>query len=235
MNTGKITIISGEKLEETIKPFYMKKYLLFLATTCFFAMIAEAQNDTTIEKDQVKNSIKIFAKLLDSNDVKEFGFKSISELKQLMPGKQFKRYTIGLSAIKNYNQGENIANMIKEYPSIEVALINQKGKILNSIEFVKDTVKGKWVPSRYGSTPELVVLRREQEFIGDSIIKKGRLIRIPSLHVSFIAITSTTSGLVFISMVDRPNLNLFKGQKLPVSDAILRLVPYAKNHKNFPG
>jgi len=208
---------------------------IFLLAACFFAIVAEAQNDTIIKTNQIKASILSFTKFVDSSNISEYGFNSIKDLKQSKPGKQFKKYIISLSAVKNFKLGDTVSNIIMGYPSIEVALVNRNGKILNSIEFIEDTISHKWRASRYGSTPELAILRRVQDVIGDSIIRKGKLIRIPSLNISFIAISSNGGGLVFISLVDRPNLNLIRGQKLTASDAILKLVPYAKSYKNFHG
>jgi hypothetical protein len=205
--------------------------LLFLTVYLFATIVTEAQKDTIISDNEIKKSIQTFIKLIGSDDAREYGLKNIAELNSLKAGKQFKKYMIGLTAIKNYQRGNEVGIMIKEYPAIEVSLVNSTGKIRTSIEFVKN--QGKWEASRYGSTSELILLSRAQDMLADSVINKGNLIRIPALRISFIAVASG-SGLNFISLEDRPDLDFHKGRRMAASEAILKLVPLANQHKNFP-
>jgi hypothetical protein len=204
--------------------------LLFVTTYSLVSLFTNAQ-DTTISDSQIKKSIKTFANLMDTQHLKQFGLTSKDEFKSLKVGKQFKNYMIALNDIKNFKQGDDVNKIILEYPSIEVALVSSTGKIVTSIEFVKN--HGKWEASGYGSTPELIMLSRVQGIVGDTFIKVGKLIRIPTLRISFIAIGSG-SQLEFISLDDRVNLKLDKNQKLAASDAILKLVPLAKKHTGLP-
>ena len=215
----------------------------FLAVNCLMMVgFVHAQTDTSkmfktskevkiVPDSQVKRSIQTFAGLLDSQHVHQFGLASVAELKTLQAGRQFKKYMIGLYDIQNYKQGDDVIGIIKEYPSVEVSLVNSVGKIRTAIEFVKK--KDKWIATGYGATPELLILGDAQTKVGDIAFAKGELIRIPSLLITFIAIRSST-GIEFISLEDRPNLNLYKGQKITASDAIMRLVPLAKKHDGLP-
>lgn len=204
---------------------------LLLLIVCFFTTIViKAQRDT-ISKNLIDKSIQTFVNLLDSQDVQQFGLKSIAELKTLKAGRQFKKYTIGLSAIKKYKQGDDVKKIIDEYPSIEVSLVDGSGKIRTSIQFVKKN--NKWEATGYGSTPELIHLRNAQNELAKSSINKGNLIRIPALQTSFIAVSSA-AGLEFISLENNQKLKFIKGQKIPASEAILRLVPFANKHKGLP-
>lgn len=212
----------------------MKKniIIILLLTTCFFTTIViKAQPEKIIPESQIKKAIQIFVNLVDSQDLQEFGLQSIAELKSLKAGKQFKKYMIGLDDIKKYKQGEDVGKIIKEYPSIEVSLVNEAGNIRTSIEFVK--IKDKWEASGYGSTPELIILSNAQTTLGQNAVAKGRLIRIPALQTSFIAVASAT-GLEFISLNDNQNLKLARGQKINSSEAILKLVPFANKHNGLP-
>ena len=205
---------------------------LLLLSVCFFATIAiKAQGDAIISKNLVDKSIQTFVNLLDSQDVQQFGLKSVAELKTLKAGRQFKKYTIGLSDIQKYKQGDDVKKIVKEYPSIEVSLVDGSGKIRTSIQFVKN--HNKWEATGYGSTPELIHLRNAQTSLQKIVIDKGELIRIPALHLSFIAVSSA-AGLEFISLEDNQRLKFKKGQKMPASEAILRLVPFANKHKGLP-
>ena len=214
----------------------MKKNIIILfLTICFFNPIfivaqKKGGNDT-IPESQIKKSIQTFANLIDSQDVQEFGLKSVAELKSLKPGKQFRKFMIGLNDIKKYKPGEDVRKIIKEYLSIEVSLVDKAGKIRTSIEFVKN--KGNWEASRYGSTPELKILSNAQTALGASFVKKGDLIRIPALQINFIAVASA-AVLEFISLEDNQKLKLKKGEKLTSSEAILRLVPLANKHNGLP-
>ena len=219
----------------------MKKNIIkLLLSTVYFIMtvtaeaqkdtlIANHQPDTVISNKQIKESIQTFIKLIASDDPKQYGLKNAAELNSLRPGKQFRKYMISLKDVKQYEQGHNVGSIIKEYPAVEVSLVSNTGKMITSIEFVYEN--GIWEASRFGSTPELVLVNNVQDVIGDSIIKKGKLVRIPSLNVSFIAVLSG-SALKFISLQERPDLKL--GESIPASDAILRLKPLANEHKNFP-
>jgi len=169
-------------------------------------------------------SLQTFVKLVDSQHLKDFRLKSMDELKSLKGGQQFKTYMIGLNDLKKYQQGDDVDQIIMEYPVVEVALVSATGRIVTSIQFLKD--HGKWEASRYGLTPALGLLSGVQGMVEDSVIKKGKLIRIPTLGVNFIAVRSA-GQLQFISLQDRPNLKLTKNQKLEASEAIWRLVPLA--------
>lgn len=209
-----------------------RNIIILLFTSCFFTTtVIKAQVDKIVPESQVKQSIQTFVNLVDSQNVQKFGVKNIAELKALKPGKQFKNYMIGLSDIKKYKQGEDVRKIIKEYPSIEVSLVDQSGKILTSIEFVK--YNNNWKASGYGSTTEFIMLRRAQTSIGNSDLNKGDLIRIPALRISFIAVSSA-AGLDFISLEDNQNLKLKKGQRIAASEAILRLVSLANKHNGLP-
>jgi len=213
--------------------------LLFLTVWLLATIVSEAQPDTTvshkdttlISNSEIKKSIQEFIELIGSDDPSVYGLKDKTELNSLNAGKQFKKYMIGLSAIKNYKPGNAVGMMIKEYPAIEVSLVSSTGNIRTSIEFVKS--KGKWEASRYGSTSELILLSRAQDVLSNNDINRGNLIRIPSLGISFIAVPSG-SGLNFISLEDHPDLGFEKGQSIAASEAILKLVPLANKHKNFP-
>ncbi len=189
------------------------------------------QGNDSIPQNQVYRAIQTFVNLLDSEDVREFGLKSIDELKLSKPGKQFKYFMIAVADIKNYKAGEDVSKIIKEYPSIEVSLVNATGSIISSIEFVKN--QGRWEPGRYGSSAELLSVRNAQTTIADSTINKGSLVRIPGLNTSFVSV-SDGSKLNFIVLADKLSLNLKKGLTLPASEVILRLVPLAKKHKGLP-
>lgn len=109
--------------------------------------------------------------------------------------------------------------------------MNDSGKIRTSIEFVK--IKDEWEASGYGSTPDLIVLKNAQTTLQPSFVAKGKLIRIPALQTSFIAVSSL-AGLEFISLTDNQKLKLTRGQKINSSDAILKLVPLANKHNGLP-
>ncbi len=208
---------------------------LILPALCLLVtFIARAQpdkkSDTIISKKQIETSIQTFIKVIGSDDPKQYGLKSAAELNSLHPGKQFRKYMISLNDIKNYQQGSDVANIIKEYSAVEVSLVNNTGKIRTSIEFVNNN--GQWEASRYGSTPELVLLKSVQNAIADSLIQKSKLVRIPSLNISFIAVPSG-SGLKFISLAEHSHLKLHKAESIAASDAIMNL-KLTLEQKNVP-
>ena len=218
----------------------MKNIIKVILPALYLSMtfIAEAQpdkkvvpqTDTIISKKQIQTFIQTFIRVIGSDDAKQYGLNNAAELNSLNPGKQFRKYMISLNDIKNYQQGINVASIIKEYSAVEVSLVSNTGRIKTSIEFVNNN--GQWEASRYGSTPELVLLRSAQDAIADSIIQNSKLVRVPSLNISFIAVPSG-SGLRFISLADYPNLKLRKGENIAASDAILKL-KFASEHKNIP-
>jgi len=207
------------------------RILPLIVVGCITTFIGKSQTDTTISIALVKKSVLQFERLIGSDDAQEYGLSNKNEFKILKPGRQLKKYVIGLSAIKKYQQGQNVSNMLIEYPVVEVLLASNAGKIGTSIEFSKRN--GQWEASRFGSTPEVVLLKEAQGLIADSTLKRAELIRIPSLRVSFVGIAGP-HGLEFISLQDRGDLNLFKGIREPAGDIMLKLVAAARQHKNLP-
>lgn len=230
-----------QRQEKTpINHFCMKNIIKVILPAVYLSVtfMAEAQpdkkvvpqTDTIISNKQIQTSIQTFIRVIGSDDAKQYGLKNAAELNSLIPGKQFRRYMISINDIKNYQQGSDVKSIIKEYSAVEVSLVNSTGKIRTSIEFVNNN--GQWEASRYGSTPEMVLLRSVQGAIADSLIHNGMLVRIPSLSISFIAVPSG-SGLKFISLADHSNLKLLKGESVAASDAILKL-KNAIEQKNPP-
>jgi len=185
----------------------------------------------TVPYSEIKKSMQIFVNLVDSQHVGQFGLASVAELNSLKPGRQFINYMIGLDDLRNYKTGDDVSKLIKEYPSIEVALVNDAGKIRTSIEFVQRD--GKWEASGYGSTSEFILLSYSQTTVGENIVNNGNLVRIPSLGVSFLSVRSRT-GTDFISLQDNEQLKLGRGQRMSASEAISKLVPFARKHNGQP-
>ncbi len=185
----------------------------------------------TISRSQVREAIDSFANFVDPAEVPEFGLNSIAEIRSLKGGKQFKRYIIDLNDIQKYKAGEDVGKMIKEYPAIEVALVNDSGHIRTAVEFVK--YNGKWKAAAWGSSPEFTMVIDAQSYIKDTVINQGKLIRIPALHISFIAISSG-AGLEFFILKDDDSLQFKKGEKKLSTDVILKLVPIAKTLDELP-
>ncbi|HYV95447.1 MAG TPA: hypothetical protein VE978_26975 [Chitinophagales bacterium] len=208
--------------------------LLFLFVCTIAAVFILAQNrddETAIPAAQINEAIQTFANLANEKNIQSFGLENVDQLEALKPGRQFKKYMIGLDDIKKYKTGDDVNAMIKELPSIEVSLINESGTILSSIEFEKK--EDKWVASGFGLTSDLAGLRNAQSMLADSSLNVGRLIRIPSLHTSFLAVPSST-GINFIVLEDNESLGFRKGAMIAASNALLQLVPVANQYNGLP-
>lgn len=214
----------------------MKKNTIVLLTILFFCAVAtvlttaqKREPDEVVPANEVNKAIQTFTQLVNASNIKSFGLENIAQLKSVKPGKQYKKYMIGLNDVKKYKAGENVENIIKELPSVEISLIDARGKILTSIEFDKSS--GKWQASGFGSTPAMRSLKDVQ--LSDSASIGGRLIQVPALHTSFIAISSA-SGLNFIALQNNEYLNFRAGTMLPASEAILRLTTVANQYNGLP-
>jgi hypothetical protein len=69
--------------------------------------------------------------------------------------------------------------------------------------------------------------------VADSVINTGRLISIPSLKTSFLAVGSG-AALNFVVLEDNQALDLRRGATLPAADAIQRLVASANQYNGLP-
>jgi hypothetical protein len=186
----------------------------------------------TVSASLINKSIQTFANLVDSLQVKNFGLKSKDQLKTLTGGRQFRTLMIGLYDLQSYKQNDNVRKIIKEYPSREVALVDQQGKMVTSIRFAKKN--GQWKAVGYGSTTEFIGLRNAQDSIPKTLVAKGNLIRIPALEVSFIQVPSTFGPLEFICLQTRKDLDFYKGKRILASEAIWTLAQRAKKMKDLP-
>lgn len=212
------------------------KILLLLLLACSVgSVIILAQKQTgeeTISAGQVREAIQVFSKLVNDQNAKDFGLQNAAQLQSLRAGKQFKKYMIGLDDVRKFKTGDKVEPLIKELPSIEVSLTDANGRVVSSIEFIKN--KESWQASGFGSTPDFKALFiDERSTIADSLINKGTLVRIPALHTSFIAV-SASSGLNFIVLQDNESLGFRRGQMIQASEAISKLTPVANAYNGLP-
>jgi hypothetical protein len=216
----------------------MKKSLivLLIMSSNLFLQSSFAQKKVTpilkkVPEARIKESILAFANLLDTQQFKKFGIKDQAQLKSLKPGIQFQNYFIGTNDIKNFKPTDDYKKIIREFPSVEVALVDESGKILTAIEFDKKVEK--WNVIGYGATPEMISVSKAQDVLGKNTLQKAQLIRIPALFISFLAVP-TSSGICFIPLADNTYAKFKKGEKLKPSEAITRLMPLANQLKGFP-
>jgi hypothetical protein len=186
----------------------------------------------SVSASLINKSIQTFANLVDSPQVKHFGLKSKDQLKTLTGGRQFRTLMIGLYDLQSYQQNQDVKKIIKEYPSREVALVDQQGKIVTSVRFTKKN--GQWTAVGYGSTTEFIELRQAQDSIPKTFLVKGNLIRIPALEISFIQVPSTFGPLEFICLQTRKDFNFYKGKRILASEAVWTLAQLAKTMKDLP-
>jgi len=208
----------------------MKKIMLIVLP--FVGLLVSggcSAQDKVVPENKIKESIDVFADLVEAKDLQKFGVKTKAELKSLKPGKQFRNYFIGLDDIKKYQIGQDAQELFTEYPSIEVALIDQNGRIVTTIEFEKDN--GNWVATGYGATPEISLLTRVQDSIPKNAIAKGKMIRVPSLHMCFIAV-SNHGATDFFMLETYSYLSYQKGQKVRSAKVMEALIPLANKAAN---
>ncbi len=141
---------------------------------------------------------------------------------------------IELDDLKGYKAGDDPEDIIKTLPVTEVTLIDYNGKIITSTEFTKEG--DKWKVTGFGLTPEMIGVSDTQPLLNDSIrenVSNGRLVTIPALHTNFIAITGI-SDLDFIVLEDNKNLEYTRGELVPASDALLKLIEVANIYNGLP-
>ena len=182
-----------------------------------------------VPANKVNDAILVFADLVDSASLQKFGVKSKADLKALKPGKQFKTYFIGLAELKKYQTGHDAEDIIKEYPSTEVALVDQKGRIITSIEF--ENKNHTWVATGYGSTPEFAVLIRAQDSIPKTAINKGRMIRVPSLHMCFMSLPNH-GATDFLMLESYKQISYKRGETVKSAKVMEVLMPLANKAAN---
>lgn len=216
----------------------MKKNTIFLVTaiviSLFIAVTIIGQNRNTesaVTDAQVKASLQTFSQLLTNETIGSFGLKNAGQLKSLKPGKRFTNYMIGLNDVRKYKAGDDVNQVIKELPSVEIALTDEDNRFVTSVEFTK--TKDGWQATGFGATPELKTLYNSRNPIPDTVINNGKLVRIPSLHSSFIAVSSA-SGLNFIVTEDNESLNFRRGMVISSDNALLQLSKAAKIYNGLP-
>ncbi len=219
---------------------FMKKnmivlLLVFIGTIASILIIGQRRDgEDTVPATEINESIKTFAALLNKQNIQSFGLKNIDQLKTLRQGKQYKKYMIELDDLKGYKAGDDPEDIIKTLPVTEVTLIDYNGKIITSTEFTKEG--DKWKVTGFGLTPEMIGVSDTQPLLNDSIrenVSNGRLVTIPALHTNFIAITGI-SDLDFIVLEDNKNLEYTRGELVPASDALLKLIEVANIYNGLP-
>ncbi len=197
--------------------------MLLCAASCTLAQKKTVMD--TISSTLIDSSLNTYAESLSLQLIKDLGLKNKQELKSLKPAYQFKFFMIDVGQLKKYKQGDDIKTIIKEYPAVEVALVNESGKITLAIGYFKQN--NKWKVASFGLTPDLSAISNAQQFITDSTLKKGILIRIPGLEISFIGVKSP-GGMDLITLIDNTVLGLKKGDKKPAPDVLAKLATSIK-------
>jgi hypothetical protein len=214
-----------------------KRITIFLLIGIFVVatMIIVAQNRTgdqgDIPQEQVASSLQTFTRLANAQNIQTFGLQSMEQLRALKPGKQFRKFMIGLDDVKQFKTGNDVNPLIKPLEAIEVSLVDANGAIQSSIEFIRKD--NKWEPSGYGLSQDMSRVRSVQGQVPDSVINASRLISIPALKSSFLALGSG-AALNFVVLEDNQALELRRGAIMPASDAIGRLVTSANAYNGLP-
>jgi len=204
--------------------------ILLVVATASSSIAQYKKGSDTIPTSVIKSSIDKYVKNLSPQLLKDLGLKNKEELLSLKPGFQYKFFMIGLDDIRKYEQGNDINPLIKEYPAIEVGLVDATGKIVLAIGFVKR--KNDWAVATFGLTPDFNAIRNSQKIIGDSTLKKGVLIRIPGLELDFIAVPAAANAeMSFIALRDDPTLKVKRGTVQSGSNTIWNLSTEVK--KNY--
>src|SRR6478609_6647123 len=211
------------------------KILSILVVLCAtITMVITAQNtpgENNIPQAQISEAINSFVQLANK-DAQSFGLKNADELRNLKAGKQFQSYMIQLDDLKKYNTGNDVNAIIKELPSVEVALTDANNNFVTSVEFIKND--GKWKPSGFGASTEFKMLYNPRSPISDSIINTCKFIRIPALHTSFIAVTDASSKINFIATEDNESLGFKRGALIAADSALVKLVQAANLYNGLP-
>lgn len=205
--------------------------ILVIATLLIVAQDRPDDQGGEVPQDQVNQSIQTFTRLANDQNIQTFGLKSMEQLRSLKPGRQFRKYMIGLDDVKKFQAGNDVNAIIKPLEAVEISLVDGNGAVQSSIEFVRRD--NKWEPSGYGLSNDLVRVKNIQSQVPDSIFRTARLISIPSLKTSFLA-TGSGAALNFVVLEDNAALELRRGAILPASDAVQRLVTSANEYNGLP-
>jgi hypothetical protein len=204
---------------------------ILVITTVLIVAQDRRDDQGGVPEQQVTSSIQTFTRLVNDQNIQSFGLKSVDQLRSLKPGRQFRKYMIGLDDVKKFKSGDDANAIIKPLEAVEVSLVDASGAIQTSIEFVRKD--NKWEPSGYGLSQDLTRVRNVQREIPDSIFNSSRLISIPALRTSFLAV-GAGAALNFVVLEDNAQLDLKRGAIIPASDAVLRLVSSANEYNGLP-
>ena len=214
----------------------MKKKIIIISLISVFTiatilMLAQNRNEGQVPAEQVNRSIQTFSRLLTPETVKSFGVNSVEEFRNLRPGKQFRKYMIGLDDVRSFRPETQVSSIIKQLNSTEVSLVNQSGQIQTGIEFIfRD---GKWEPGAFGLSPDMARLKNAQRSLTDVQIDTVLFITIPALQTTFL-MTGTGPAANFIVLENNDRLQFRVGSRVPAAEAIRRLKVIADEYNGLP-
>ena len=192
-----------------------------------------------VAKDAVSaagQALKTFPAMIDEENFKAMGFKSVSEARQAKLGQPIKVFMVRLDHLSKYEPGTPPDSLLDTTTSqvIFPLTVDNEARCAITVSLRNE----QWVVTRFGS-PNLTKLvssaRQASMKMTELPPSAYSIVRVPALNMVFVAYQDKdTNELMLTPTLDNPNLEMKAGSSMPATEVFNKLVPLAQGHSGLP-
>ena len=180
-----------------------------------------------------EKALKTFAALLNKDNFRSLGFRELGEGQRATLGTPVEEFMIRLDELAKYTAGQEPSQLLHRTERVTVpVLAGQQPQ--SSLTMTRKG--GDWEASGFGASNYSRLLSETRERLAKQEGRSGAEyfeVRVPALNVSFLGAVSG-GRLVFTPLLKDARFGFEAGKPLAADQALLKLVPAAKEHNRQP-
>lgn len=213
--------------------------VLLIVSLCSCQKSAQYKATKPVAKDAREAAslgLKTFPAMINENNFRAMGFRSVSEVRQARLGEPMKVFTVRLDKLMKYEDGIE-ADTILEKANNQVMypiIVNSEARCSITVALRKE----QWVVAQFGSSSltQLVSSARRASVEETRLpLSAYMVIQVNALNMVFVGHQDReTNELMLTPVVDYPNLKLRMGSSQSATEVFKKLVPLAQGHNGLP-
>jgi len=176
-------------------------------------------------------SLRVLTQLVTDENYAAMGFASKGEAASARLGEPLPVYMIQLDELRSYGPGQDIAAMLKRLDQVVYPVLS--GDNVRSAVVVEKRKSG-WQAVSFGAPNYAKAVARARAAATDAAAGSHSVVSVAALRTTFVSYRRADGTLMFIPIVDNPELKLAIDRPLSAEQALTALVPEAKRYNGLP-